>query len=659
VTAAANSEQVNLEEIYHALDVFLEPDQVTELRALHVEQRYGRAQTIAGYFDHERIGLMSKDAVKLTPSARGVYFVMNPLLPEVLARCCNRTAIAGEDVLAHDNDVLRRRWVMIDVDPVRRPHISATDAEKEKALEVVQAVRRDLDERGWPTPIEADSGNGYHLFYRVELPADDDGVVKRILQVLAKLHNTPAATIDCSVHNASRIAKLPGTLARKGDNVPMRPHRLGRLLNIPAELAPVPGALLHNLADQWAEPTKRPPTTKGSNNSTYNHRLLVEKWLQGRGVAFRVKRQPDDKGRSVYLLEQCPFDPSHAGKDSCVMQAPDGQMSAHCFHNSCLGRGWTQFKEKIGKPSADDFDPPLTKRTSSKSTPEHTPAPGPALTADGPDGGDLQSRQAYDVIAEHFRHVYEPVFRKGTTIYSARMQREVKQTEATSAPSKLLADMLLQVGDVPLNRKEQPDWNRVPQFFRTWAVVAWRDLLDSLPEEEDASEIANSAAVDFGGHVAAALYAIVNFGYKHERNEQTQVERRSLIDWCVLWAKDGDWARVRSYTLWTCRERLMVKIALRVDLFRQVGHKELGGLDQRRFSQLCEQYQVGRSGRAGGQRVVELDPLFLHGRMGLPYQDLGEANDRDTGRFDGQTASCAPTCEQASTRQQEGQTDAR
>src|ERR1019366_2348578 len=62
-----------------------------------------------------------------------------------------------------------------------------------------------------------------------------------------------------------------------------------------------------------------------------------------------------------------PFDAGH-GPDSCIMQAPNGQLSAQCFHNGCHGRGWQEFKEAIGKPNAHHFDPPYTKTRSKKRT---------------------------------------------------------------------------------------------------------------------------------------------------------------------------------------------------------------------------------------------------------------------------------------------------
>ena len=126
-----------------------------------------------------------------------------------------------------------RRWLLVDVDPVGPAGVSATDEEKDEARRVVGSVRDDLATREWPAPMVVDSGNGFHLWYRLELPADDGGLVERCLKALAARHDTPAATVDTSCFNPSRLVKLPGTFARKGDSTDDRPHRLARVLEVP------------------------------------------------------------------------------------------------------------------------------------------------------------------------------------------------------------------------------------------------------------------------------------------------------------------------------------------------------------------------------------------------------------------------------------------
>jgi hypothetical protein len=54
-----------------------------------------------------------------------------------------------------------------------------------------------------------------------------------MLDALAESFDTGQVHIDTSVHNPSRISKLYGTLARKGDHTAERPHRVTRILEAP------------------------------------------------------------------------------------------------------------------------------------------------------------------------------------------------------------------------------------------------------------------------------------------------------------------------------------------------------------------------------------------------------------------------------------------
>jgi putative DNA primase/helicase len=131
------------------------------------------------------------------------------------------------------------------------------------------------------------------------------------------------------------------------------------LLEALAAEAPVSPSASTNGTAPKSSANSNASSSTASSNGKYTSRLLVDRWLQDRGIEFRVKSQPDGKNRTVYVLKQCLFDPSHGDPDSCIMQAPDGKMSAQCFHNSCSGKGWQAFKEAIGKPEGHHYDPPL------------------------------------------------------------------------------------------------------------------------------------------------------------------------------------------------------------------------------------------------------------------------------------------------------------
>ena len=216
------------------LSLFVEEGQAVELRALNVEQPNGVKLTCSGFYSADKLDRMANDALELT-TAEGVYFTLNPLDPSLLALRLNRCEPAKDT--AKDADVLKRRWLLIDADPVRRSGISATNEEKEQGWKSIRDVRQWLKEQGWPEPILADSGNGYHLLYRIDLPCDDGGLVKGVLGSLAKRFDNPRVKIDTNVFNPARIVKLYGTVARKGDSLRERPHRRTGVLNVPQDLA--------------------------------------------------------------------------------------------------------------------------------------------------------------------------------------------------------------------------------------------------------------------------------------------------------------------------------------------------------------------------------------------------------------------------------------
>lgn len=215
-------------EILKSCQALFAPGQVAELRALDaVTREWRRPHTVSGYFDDWEKLAAAATGIR----ARGVYVTLNPVNPALLARANNRLRdMQAGDPATADSDISGRRWLPVDCDPVRPSGISATDAEHDLALARAREMQAYLQAQGWPEPLLADSGNGAHLLYRVDLPADDGGLVAGALAALAFRFTDALVTVDQQNFNPARIWKLYGTLAAKGDPTPERPHRLSRLV---------------------------------------------------------------------------------------------------------------------------------------------------------------------------------------------------------------------------------------------------------------------------------------------------------------------------------------------------------------------------------------------------------------------------------------------
>jgi hypothetical protein len=238
-----NTTRVGPAEIRRALSLLLEPDSVVELRILET----GSPGTVAGYFvDREKC---VQAACQWSGKAAGIYITLNPCHPALLARAANRLAVRVRQTTA-DHDITKWRWLPIDFDPVRPAGISSTDAEHDAALQRAIACRDWLSAQDWPAPIYADSGNGAHLLYRIDLPNDDASrdLVTQCLEALALHHADDAVSLDVSVFNAARIWKLYGTRACKGEHLTARPHRLARFIDVPDTVSIVSPQQLETIA---------------------------------------------------------------------------------------------------------------------------------------------------------------------------------------------------------------------------------------------------------------------------------------------------------------------------------------------------------------------------------------------------------------------------
>ena len=126
--------------IAQTLNLLFAPDDVIEIRALSLR---GRNRTDAGYFDAEHRSDLVSAAVRMNGKASAVYVNLNPIDPQLLARYANRIQ-EGASSTATDANVTRRRWLLLDFDPVRPKDTSATDLQVEAAHAIARACYEHL-----------------------------------------------------------------------------------------------------------------------------------------------------------------------------------------------------------------------------------------------------------------------------------------------------------------------------------------------------------------------------------------------------------------------------------------------------------------------------------------------------------------------------------
>jgi hypothetical protein len=284
-----------------------------------------------------------------------------------------------------DKEVTRIRRLLFDFDPIRPAKISSSDQEHQAALAFCESVKTELSTEAWPEPLFADSGNGAHLVYAVDLEntTDNEKMIENVLAGLLDRYanhtiivdgkekpcvrlNGVDIDIDQSVHNAGRVSKVYGTWARKGDSISDRPHRLAQIISVPDRPEPVPFELLKALAASGkAQISQKGSTGTPKPTGTATGKFDLAGYLDKYDV--NVTQVKEHKGATLHVLDTCLFDETHTGGEAAIGQAEDGKLFYQCFHNSCNGKTWHDARQKIsGDMKLQDFSGGAEKETQAK-----------------------------------------------------------------------------------------------------------------------------------------------------------------------------------------------------------------------------------------------------------------------------------------------------
>lgn len=319
-------------------EIFHSEEPLTEVRILG-------EKTYSGYF---------VDCDTLLASLRGhedeaIYAPINTIKPACLGKAQSQKLLSGKGLnTTSDNDIDYRRWVLIDLDPKRVSGVNATDSEKAFAKVKMRQIGSFLRDQGFSSPVVVDSGNGYHLYYKVFLAnsAENTELIKQFLLVLDMYFSDEHTDVDTSVFNASRISKIVGTTSAKGTSTLDRPQRLSGFVQVPDEIKETDKHYLEVVAAMMPEAEK-----PSFYNSYGRDRFDIEGFIRDHDIKI-AKRIPF-KGGEKLILEECPFDSGHKAPDSALFVMPSGAIGFKCLHNSCSCHTWKDFRLKYDPQAYD------------------------------------------------------------------------------------------------------------------------------------------------------------------------------------------------------------------------------------------------------------------------------------------------------------------
>lgn len=326
---------VDKEQLQLWWNTFVGEGNFTEVRIL------GRF-SYSGYFRNFE-NLISQIEPYMNMDDEQIYFVLNSIDKDCYARPQCERFVKYPKVTTTDSDIIRRKFLLLDFDPIRKSQTNSSDAQFELAHKKAQDVYRFLiKEKGFTDSIICISGNGWHIIVPVDLPCDEETnkVIKDFYTYMGSIFTDENIEFDEKVYTNARLTKLYSTWAKKGANVPSNPWRQSKIVYIPKELKPTPIEKIKELADLL--PKEEPKPTQ--KVKSFNERFDLEQWLNTYGIEYRKKQ---DGSSTKYEIKTCPWHTTHSVDNpysSAIYQDADGKVTYTCAHSHCSDKQWKDFR---------------------------------------------------------------------------------------------------------------------------------------------------------------------------------------------------------------------------------------------------------------------------------------------------------------------------
>lgn len=323
-------------QIYRWWSLFKQSERLVEIRVI------AEKKTFSGYYKNIENLIRDVDAHQDS----NIYFTIGNLSDAVYGRPQCESMKMNPKNTSTDSEIESRDFVFLDFDCVHGgvSGINSTDDEKHLAHLKAVEVYEYLINNGFNTSIiPVDSGNGYHLYIPCKLKGtpENDELVKCFTFAISMLFSDENVQVDEKIFNRGRIAKLPGTISRKGSPLNTdRPQRMCRILRTPDEIVPNDRAYFEKIAELYPVEEEKPSYRNNFNTTEFN----LDEFLQKHDI--RVVKVENVAGGKKYILDHCVFHPEHRGKDAVIFLRDNGAISYVCLHNSCSHYSWRDVRLK-------------------------------------------------------------------------------------------------------------------------------------------------------------------------------------------------------------------------------------------------------------------------------------------------------------------------
>ena len=321
------------QEIRKAIEVLKPDGQLFEVRIINSNKRVS-----SGYFRDADTLIRCLKSQNLTGC--NIYFTINALNDACYDRKQKNHFEQITKATTSDGDIVGYDYLFIDIDPKRPADTSSTDAQISMAKKIGNKILEFLKDIGFESPIMAYSGNGVHLLYKINLnnTPENKQLIDKCLKTLDIIFSNSNVSVDTANFNPARVCKLYGTLAQKGTSSKERPHRMSNIHWFPNHIKTTDVKYLQKLCEKY------PKEEKPQRYNSFSPREFdLQGWLDKYGIGYKKVNSGDVE---KYILDHCPFDHNHKGKDAAIFRCRNGAIGFHCFHSSCQGKTWKDVRVK-------------------------------------------------------------------------------------------------------------------------------------------------------------------------------------------------------------------------------------------------------------------------------------------------------------------------